>query len=482
MDWWLYVIIGVAGAFALLVLVLLIRALAFNPKKTVIAPGEPVDFDKEKAVKDLQYMVKLRTVSSRDKQEEEGDQFDQFESLLRERFPMLAERGEYEKVGERALLFKIKGAEEGDPAVFMAHYDVVPANEKDWKKDPFGGEIVDGVLWGRGTLDTKISLNAIMQACETLLCDGFMPMRDVYLAFSGNEEIAGTGAQEIIEVFEKRHITPAFVLDEGGAVVQNVFPGVKKKCALIGIAEKGMMDLLFEASSGGGHASAPPAHTGIGRLSNACVRMENNPYPFRFTKPVKEMFDTLGRHSSFGYKFIFANLWLFKPILNSMAKKKGGEMNALMRTTCAFTQMEGSKARNVLPPDAKMVANFRIIGGDTPYTVLSRAKKTIADKKVSIKMLYAVAPSRESTTACEEYKTVASAVAQTFEGVVVSPYLMVACSDSRHYGKISDKVYRFSPMALTNEERATIHGNDERVPLETVYKSVEFYMRLLLNC
>jgi carboxypeptidase PM20D1 len=482
MDWWLYVIIGVGGAVAMLALILFIRALAFNPKKVEIPPSEPVDFDKEKAVKDLQDMIKLRTVSRQNKEEEEQEQFDLFERLLRERFPILAERGVFEKVGERALLFKIPGAEEGNPAVFMAHYDVVPALEKAWKKDPFGGEIENDVLWGRGALDTKISLNAIMQASETLLCDGFTPLRDVYLAFAGDEEIAGTGAQEIIALFEERHITPAFVLDEGGAVVQNVFPGVNKQCALIGIAEKGMMDLLFETNCGGGHASAPPAHTGIGKLSNACVRMENNPYPFRLTKPVKEMFDTLGRHSSFGYKFIFANLWLFKPILNSMAKKKGGEMNALMRTTCAFTQMEGSRARNVLPPDAKMVANFRIIGGDTPYTVLSRAKKTIRDKKVSIKMLYAVAPSRESVTDCQEYKTISNAISSTFSKVVVSPYLMVACSDSRHYGKISDKVYRFSPMALTNEERATIHGNDERVPVATIYKSVEFYMRLLLNC
>ncbi|MBO5909728.1 MAG: M20/M25/M40 family metallo-hydrolase, partial [Clostridia bacterium] len=230
---------------------------------------------------------------------------------------------------------------------------------------------------------------------------------------------------------------------------------------------------------GGGHSSSPASRTPVGRLSSACVKMEKTPFKYRLTPPAKKMLDTLGRNSTFIFRVIFANLWLFSPVLNLLTKKTGGELNALVRTTTAFTQMEGSKGMNVIPPVAKMVSNHRIMAPETTESVLERIRKTVDDDKVDIRMIDGMNPSRISTTDCEGYERVRSTVSETWQEAIVSPYLMLACSDSRHWGEISDKVYRFSAMSLSKEERATIHGNNERIPLDTIVRTVEFYIRLM---
>jgi carboxypeptidase PM20D1 len=197
------------------------------------------------------------------------------------------------------------------------------------------------------------------------------------------------------------------------------------------------------------------------------------------TKPAAEMFDTLGRHSSFLYRMIFANMWCFSWIIDCLGRFTGGEMNALVRTTVAFTQMQGSSARNVIPPEASMVANMRLNPEDSVASALDYLKHVVDDGAVEITVLESFEPSRISRTDCEGWDKVSAAVSETWPGCIVSPYLMVQCSDSRHYGRISDKVYRFSAMDLTGEERATIHGNNERIRLELISRAVEFYIRLM---
>ena len=160
----------------------------------------------------------------------------------------------------------------------------------------------------------------------------------------------------------------------------------------------------------------------------------------------------------------------------------GREMNALVRTTVAFTQMEGSSARNVIPPEATMVANMRLNPADSVESALEHLRKTVKDDTVEISALESFEPSPVSETSCPAWDKVASAVAETWPGCIVSPYLMVQCSDSRHYGKLSNHVYRFSAMDLTAEERATIHGNNERIRLECVHRAVEFFIRLMEKC
>ena len=210
--------------------------------------------------------------------------------------------------------------------------------------------------------------------------------------------------------------------------------------------------------------------------------MEDHPFRAHFTKPALEMFDTLGRRSSFVYRLIFANLWCFGWVLDLLCRKTGGELNALLRTTVAFTQMQGSKAPNVIPPSASMVANLRLNPEDSVRGALGTIRAKVKDRDVELKVLRSFEPSPISRTDCEGWQRVCRAVAGTWRGCLVAPYLMVQCSDSRHYGKLSDRVYRFSAMDLTKEERASIHGNNEHIRLETAERAVEFYIRLMKQC
>lgn len=461
---------------------ILIRTLAFTPKENVKAFEEEISFDGDKAVENLRELVRCKTVSYKDSSLEDNGEFQKLIAKLPYLYPNVFSTCSFEELPDRALLFKWEGKEHNKPTVLMAHYDVVPVIEELWEKPPFEAILEDGVLWGRGTLDTKVTFNGVLYSADCLIAEGFIPENDIYFAFSGGEEVNGNGAVNLVDYFEENNITPALVVDEGGAVVRNVFPGVKGACGLIGIAEKGMMDVEYSCKSAGGHASAPKPHSPVPELSKACIRLENKPFKSHITKPVAQMFDTLGRNSTFLYRMIFANLWVFSPVLDILCKKSGGELNALMRTTVAFTQMRGSAATNVIPPTASIVSNIRLNPNDNMDTALEYLKKTVANDKIEIKLLHGMNPSRVSETNCDAWNKVASAVASTWRGCLVSPYLMVQCSDSRHYGRISDKVYRFSAMDLTSEERATIHGNNERIRVETVKSAVEFYIRLIKQC
>lgn len=469
-------------AIVLFLGVIIVRTLMFTPKDNVKVIDEEIQFDGDKAIENLRELVRCKTVSYKDRSLEDDAEFQKLIAKLPYLYPNVFSVCEYNELEDRALLFKWNGKNHSEPTVLMAHYDVVPVDESGWEKPAFDAILEDGVIWGRGTLDTKVTFNGVLYSADCLIADGFVPENDIYFAFSGGEEVNGNGAVRIVDYFEQNGIVPALVVDEGGAVVENVFPGVTAPCGLIGIAEKGMMDVEYKVKSSGGHASAPKPHTPVGILSKACCKIEDKPFKAHLTKPVREMFDTLGRHSNFLYRMIFANLWLFKGVLDMICKSGGGELNALMRTTVAFTQMNGSKAANVIPPTASMISNIRLNPMDTMESGLEYLKKTVNDSNVEITALHGMNPSRISVTDCQAYNKVATAVASTWKGTIVSPYLMVQCSDSRHYGRISDKVYRFSAMDLTSEERATIHGHNERIRVETAKSAVEFYIRLIKQC
>lgn len=472
----------IAALIVLFIAVLLVRGAAFRPKPAATTQPEEVSFDAEAAANALAELVRCKTISYNDSTQEDDAEFKKLTDLLPKLYPHIFNACSLQEFPGRALLFRWQGKSDKAPTVLMSHYDVVPVREDLWEKPPFAGIIEDGVLWGRGTLDTKVTMNAALSAAEHLVCQGFVPENDIYFAFSGGEEVNGPGAQNIVNYFAQHSIRPALVLDEGGAVVEGVFPGVKAPCGLVGIAEKGMINVCYTVHSGGGHASAPPVKTPLTTLSKACCNIIRHPFPMQINSPAAAMFNTLGRHSTFVYRVLFANLWLFKPALDLICRMSGGDLNALVRTTTAFTQAQGSQARNVIPAEAKLVSNMRLNPTDRVATSAAYLKKVVNDPSVEIEILESNEPSAISKIDCESWQKVADSVTETWNGTIVSPYLMVQCSDSRHYGEISDYVYRFSAMDLTAEERKTIHGNNERIRLETIAHSVEFYIRLIKKC
>jgi carboxypeptidase PM20D1 len=457
--------------------ILVVRTFSYKPTD-IPEMKKKHDIDEKRAVQSLSEMIQFKTVSYRDASKMDESIFKDFRTYVQQRYPLTFEKAQYSE-HERGMLFKLKGASNQEPSVLMSHYDVVPVTEG-WQDDPFSGRISEKSVYGRGTLDTKNSLCVIMEAVEYYLSQGKTFKNDLYLAFAGDEEISGPSAPAIVDHLIKEGVTPQFVLDEGGAIIANMFPGVSQKTAVIGIAEKGYLDLKLTARSRGGHASNPPKETPLTELATAIKKLNNHKaFKLKMTFPVQTMFNTLGPNSkSFMIKLLFANLWIFMPLVKMIAKKKGGEFLAMFKTTQAFTMTGGSDAMNVLPNEAWIGINYRLRPDETSKMIIHRVKKIINNPNIEV----TVTTASEATSFSkidDKYNVLSKSIKQTWGNVITTPYLMFATTDSRHYHPISEHVYKFSPMDVTKKDLAKIHGYDEDITIENVINGVNFYINLI---
>ncbi len=460
-----------------IIIIVLIRTINFKPT-AIPEMRKRHDINEKKVVKSLSKMLQFKTVSNLDSSLVDKDEFKAFRDFLKENYPLIVEQSKYSE-HHAGVLFHIKGESSEFPIVFMSHYDVVPA-VGNWQENPFSGRINTETVYGRGALDTKSSLNAVMESVEFALSNGKKFKNDLYLAFSGDEEIYGPSAPAIVDYLKEKGIKPYMVLDEGGAIVSKMFPGVKNKVAVIGIAEKGFMNLKLTAISRGGHASTPPKCTPITDLSKAVGRLNNHPsFRLVLTPPVRSLFDTIAPYSaSFGIKLLFANLWLFTPIVKMIAKLSGGEFLSMFKTTQAFTLASGSDAINVLPSTASIGINYRLRPGETSEQIVKKVTKIIHNPNIEVEVIVACEASTTSLID-EAYHMISKAITRTWTDVIPSPYLMVATSDSRHYHEICEHVYKFSPMDVSKKDLGKIHGFDEDITIENIVNGVNFYLNLI---
>jgi carboxypeptidase PM20D1 len=367
--------------------------------------------------------------------------------------------------------------------VLLAHQDVVPVEpgtETSWEHPPFSGAIVDGHVWGRGALDNKVNLIALLEAAEHLLAEGFRPRRTALFAFGHDEELGGPeGAAAVAALFQERGIRPALVLDEGGSVVEPMVPGVAEPLALVGIAEKGYLSAELTVEVPGGHSSAPPRETSIGVLADAIDRLEGKPLPSRLTPPARALFDAVAPELSLGPRLVLANLWLFEPVLIRLLESRA-EVAALVRTTTAPTIFEAGMKDNVIPARARAVVNFRILPGESIESVLEHVRRTVADPRVKVSLLpKRREPSTTSRVHSPHYALLSRTIRKVFPGAIVAPYLILGGTDARHFHPTSEDVYRFMPFLLSERDLEGIHGTDERVSIDALSKAVRFYLQLL---
>jgi carboxypeptidase PM20D1 len=437
--------------------------------------------DENRAYQSLSSMIQHPTVSYEDRKKVDQRPFELLRSYLKERYPLLHQHATLTMHG-LGMLYHLKGIESSNPIVLMSHVDVVPV-EEGWKDDPFSGKIGEDTIYGRGALDTKHSLNAILEAIEWMLSKDKVFNHDLYLAFGGDEETYGLSQIQIVEYFKQNNIKPYMVLDEGGAIVSNIFPGVQKKTAVVGVAEKGFLNLELRIKSRGGHASTPPKDSPLSILAKSIKKLHRHPsFKLKLTPPVQSLFDHVSPYStSFIIRLIFSNLWLFLPLVKWIAKLTGGELLSLFQTTQAFTMMKGSDAINVLPSEATLGINYRLIPGDTSSHVISQIKKIIDDERVEI-ITHDISEASSISIVDERYQMIEKAIHQAWPDVITSPYLMIATSDSRRYHEICDHVYKFSPMDVSSEDLKKIHGFDEDITKENVIHGIYFYLNLLDQC
>ncbi len=408
--------------------------------------------------------------------------FDEFLALIRELYPLVHEHLEQTAHSELGLLLRWRGrrsAPDG-PLVLMAHFDVVPVDESDpWTYPPFEGRIEGGWVHGRGTLDDKGPLIVILEAVENLLAAGFTPARDVCLSFGGNEETYGAAAQQIAASFQQRGEIPWLVLDEGGAVVDAPLPFVTGEVAMIGLAEKGVMTLRLSARGEGGHASAPPAMTAVGRIARAVDRLDARTFRPRTPVAISQMLTAFARRATGPARLLYRALagwpWLSARVFATM----GGEAAAFVRTTVAATMSTGGTAANVLPSQASATVNLRVGIGETVESTVRRVRRRIADTKVAIEVLEGSDPSPQSPAVGAAFAALTTALQASYPDAAPVPYLMMQASDSRHFHRFSPCVYRFAPLRMSAAQRAGIHGVNERVEITSLERGERFHRALI---
>lgn len=467
--------------------IVIARTLTSHSRQLSVVEIEVMPLDEEALLARFARSLTFRTVSSQDGAEDAAA-FHSLHAFLRASFPLVHDALESETVSELSLLYTWPGSEaELDPIVLMGHLDVVPVSpgtEGNWEHPPYDGVIADGFVWGRGSLDDKLAVLAILEAAEALLRDGFQPRRTIYLAFGHDEEQGGgEGAQLIAEQLAQRGVQRlAMVLDEGGVITSGQIPGISGPVAVVGIAEKGSVTLTLRVEGRGGHASTPPEQTNIGILARAITRLENDPFPLQLQGAVRSMFDFAGPEMSFGMRLVFANLWLFEPLVESIMGARSTS-RALLHTTTATTIIEGGFKSNALPSNASAEVNFRIVPGDTPEGVAERVRAVIDDDRVEV--LGAEGgrpPSPVSDTDSPAFDTLSRTIKEVIgSDVLVAPFLVLPGTDSRHFTGLSTNVYRFLPTRFEEEDMRRVHGTNERVPTGSYLDSVRFFYRLIRN-
>lgn len=468
--------------------VLLVRAASLPSLQPEAEALEPLVVDEDGAVARLAGAVRFATISEEDRSRTDTAAFRAFHAYLEASFPRTHRALRVDTVGGLSLLYTWGGADPDlPPVVLMAHQDVVPADSTgSWTHPPFGGVVADGHVWGRGTLDDKGSLVAILEAVETLLGSGFLPLRTVHLAFGHDEEIGGTrGAAAMARTLDARGVDQyALVLDEGGAVVRGMIPGMEGAAALVGIAEKGYADVELVVEGRGGHSSTPPRETAVGILARALARLEEHPFPVRLAGPTEAMFTWLAPEMPLVPRALFANLWLTRPAVERILVS-GPTTAATVRTTTAPTMLSGSEKPNVLPLRARAVVNHRILPGETRATVVERVREVVDDDRVAARLLGedGADPSPVSRVDGRAFRTLARTIREVLgpDEVVVAPYLVLGGTDAKHFASRSDRVYRFLPAPVGDGDLARMHGVDERLAVASHLTAVRFYHRLLEN-
>lgn len=484
------ILVIVIALILFLLAFILVRTLIFARKSTPATIsfkyGVPRFAQDPKVLAEhLSSVIKIQTISHEDAQEDIKENFEIMQALLAKTYPLTHKNLKKELVDGHTMIFTWEGKDASlNPVVFMAHQDVVPADEytlDQWTYPPFSGQIADGFIWGRGTMDIKCQLISVFESVEALLAEKFKPERTIILTFSHNEEVLGTGAMAVVKHLQEKGIRVEAVIDEGGSVYDGIIPGVKGYVASIGISEKGYLSLKFTAHATGGHSSTPSNDTAIGILARAITRLENNRFPADI-RMVKPMFQGLGSSASPVMQMAFANLWLFGGIVTKILSSKS-ETDATIRTTTAPTLFHSGVKDNVLPSVAEAVVNFRILPGQTIADVCEFIRFVIKDERVTFAPMDEKAweASPLSPVDGNAYRHISSVIGEIWPGTAVAPYIMLGGTDSRNFCEISDCVYRFTPMVVTEADLNRVHGVNERIGIDEFHQMADTIYRVMVR-
>lgn len=469
--------------FAVFIIVTLIRAAFFKPKKNNSVKIDKVAVDEKKVAEHLSRAIQIKTVSHTDESKTDWNEFEKFRDFLEENYPNIAQNTEKEIVDGASIIYHWKGKNPDlDPIALLSHQDVVPVaegTEGDWTHPPFDGYIDGEFIWGRGALDMKNHLICVMEAVDSLISEGFVPQRDVYLCFGHNEEVVSpenSGAKSIMKTLKSRGIHLDSVLDEGSALIRLDMPGlIHTYIAAIGTAEKGYVDFKITAHDKGGHTSASPRHSGMAKLANMVKDLENHQFKTRWLPFLDELFCGVGKQASYLGRVVMCNFPLFKPLVRAVMSRIG-ESSSMIRTVTSVSMCEGSPAPNVLPQRPSITVNFRPLQGDSVDDVEKHIKKSIRYKDIEIERMKAKEASKFSPTDSRAFNAIKEVEEGLHPGEVATvPYLVMVGTDAYFYQDICDNILRFAPFDVSISLFKTTHATNERCPIATLGEAVIFF-------
>lgn len=455
----------------------------FTDQQTEPASGlTAVAVDEAQAIRRFSHALTFPTISYDDRSNFDSAAFLNFQNFLQTAYPLVHEKTERTVVNDYNLVYKLAGSDPSlEPVLFMGHMDVVPVEEitlDEWTYPAFSGTVADGIIWGRGSVDDKFTVIALMEAMELLLAQNVDPERSIYFAFGFDEEVGGhEGAASVAEYFASQGITFDYVMDEGGAVSEGMMQGLDRPLAVIGVSEKGYVNLHLTVDAPGGHSSQPPQQTAVGILSRAIVRVEDNPFPASLDY-MYNTFEAIGVEMPFSTRLAMGNLWLFSPVVKNVMLNNKDDAAAL-RTTTAATMVTGSPKSNILPTRATAVINFRILPGETVESVTQRVTELIDDDRVKVTSEYGTNPSPVSPTDSRGYELIAKTIRGMDENIVVAPYMVRGGTDAKYFYSVSPNVYRFMMIRIDPSTVGYIHGIDEHVATDDYLEAIQFYYHLV---
>jgi carboxypeptidase PM20D1 len=477
------ILLSITALVVMTLVIVVFRAITVfeNNQYQVTQPLTPITLDESAVIDRFSQALQIPTISYDDSSKLDHAAFQAFHQHLAQYFPLTHAKTQLTKFNNYSLVYHLKGQNpQLKPALFMGHMDVVPVDEQtkdQWLQPPFSGKVVDGVVWGRGAIDDKVSVLALMESLEWFLAKDKIPQRDIYFAFGHDEEAGGDGAKAIAKYFAEQDIQFEFILDEGGVITDGIIPGTTQPIAIVGVAEKGRVNFKLTVKGEGGHSSQPPAHTAAGILARAIVNVENNKFDAR-SEFFDLMFDNIGYSMPLSQRLPLANLWLFEPlVLSKLLKSPSSAASA--RTTTAVTMLQGSTKSNVLPTIATAVINFRILPGDTIDSIHAHLERVIDDPRVILSSDQANEASAVSPTDNIGFKLIESSIRRLDDNVLVTPYLVLAATDSRHFQGLSDNIYRFMMVSLNPETLKQFHGLNEQITVKDYLNAIQFYYAML---
>ncbi|MDD6147082.1 MAG: M20/M25/M40 family metallo-hydrolase [Oscillospiraceae bacterium] len=434
----------------------------------------------ERAIERFQAMIRVKTVSNR-KEGIDREAFAAFLPMLQENYPAVFAAAETQTVNEFGILMRWPGKNPSlAPVVLMAHHDVVSDEGQEWKHPAFAAEIHDGCIWGRGTIDTKCLIAGIFEAMDSLIGEGFRPERDIYFASSNCEEVAGDTMPKIVELFEKKRITPRFVLDEGGAIMSNLPMGIKKPYAMVAVSEKGWatvtltaraVNAAHNAKSSGKKLSAPE------KLVKALNALESSPMPAQITSALEGMLGAFAPCVPLPLGAVFKNADKIKPVLKK-AMEGNADTAAMIRSVISLVSIEAPDENGAPAQTASAKLKVRIAPHDSMKSILEHIKNTVGEE-IEVTAEKVSDPPRISRHKTESFAYLESTLKKVFPDIGVAPFILNAGTDSRHFSRICKEIYRFGAFRLDDELFATVHSANERIPVEDYLKCIEFYREFI---